>query len=406
MSKDLFVALLNKDFYKENKDLVKEEYFTGEIQDLYDILKKAYDSKEGIQITPKDIRALYDAYYHFNSDAKKRLAHDFLDKIALIEPMNPVICRMALKKAILNDRADKAASILLENNDNIDLSAVRELLNSIEEVQEGKDEDESNIVNMEVSALLERTTRNTRWKFNIPALDALAGGIGDGTFCLIAGRVNSGKSLASISFCFSPDGFCSQGAKVLYLCNEEDGAHTGLRAVSCYTGFAHAEIAFDPEKTAQKFKEIKDNVIPLDDVKMSMGKLNKMCEKYKPDIVVIDMLDHIAINGEYAREDQRLGQIYRQARELAKVHRCAVIGVSQTSAESDGKMHYGFEMLADSKTSKPAACDLILLLGAEKPDDNGNYSMMRAINVAKNKITGKHGAAMSLMKPELSRLVP
>lgn len=400
MSKELFHTLLDKKFYTDNKDLISRDLFEGVLGDLFDVVEWAY-SKDVASLTLTEVKELYLKRFPAETESRKALALVLLDSLE----GNPVpqykAAQLIFTQARINEFERAAAQLLLERNSDID--KVREILYNIERLK--CDEKPTDIVDLDIVSLLERTSKNSRWKFNIPALSTMCGGLGDGIFCLIAGRVNSGKSLASLSFCFSPGGFAEQGAKILYLCNEEDGGFPGLRAVQSYTGMTLEEVTADKEGAAKIFSKIRPNVVILDNARMSMAGLTKMVDKYKPDIVVADMLDHIQVAGDYAREDLRLGQIYRQSREVAKIYRCAFIGVSQTSAESDGKMHYGFDALAGSKTDKPAACDLILLLGQEAPDANGNYSLQRAVNVAKNKITGHHGAVTTMIDPFRSRLV-
>lgn len=400
MSKELLQAVLNKDFYLEHKDLIDKDIFDSRAKDIYSTIEWAY--KEGANnLTIEELKGLYLQRFPVETETGKSLAFTILNNIKELEPLQPRVAKLILKQARINRLEDDLAQIFLERNVNLD--KVRELLFEIERLK--GDEKITDVVDLDIVSLLERTSKNCRWKFNIPALYDMVGGIGDGIFSLIAGRVNSGKSLAALSLCFSPLGFAEQGAKILYLCNEEDGAFAGIRAVSSFTGLTLAEINANKEQAAKVFSKIRPNSIILDNARITMSGLTKMVEKYKPDIVVADMLDHIQVSGDFGRDDLRLGQVYRQAREIAKIYRCAFIGVSQTSAESDGKLHYGFDALANSKTEKPAACDLILLLGQEAPDSNGNYSMHRAINVAKNKITGKHGAITCMIQPEKSRLV-
>ncbi len=407
MSKQLFKAILGREFYLSNKDLITEDLFveSNELKDLFKVVQWAYEQPKIVSdLTPQSLRLLYDTRCPVDSEAKKKLVNIFLDTLEG-EPKLPLdMALLALRQSRVNKVYNQAAQELVQSYKQPDLNKIKDMLMEAERLVNNEATSQDTI-NMDIDYLLSRTCKNSRWKFNIPALSDMCGGIGDGIFTLIAGRVNSGKSLAGISFCFSPLGFADQGAKVLYLCNEEDAAFTGIRAVSSYTGMTLAEINADKAKAGEVFSQIKDKVIPVDNARISMGGLAKLVEKYKPDIVVADMLDHIQVGGDYAREDLRLGQIYRQAREIAKVYRCAFIGVSQTSAESDGKLHYGFDALANSKTDKPAACDLILLLGQAAPDDNGNYSPARAINVAKNKITGRHGAVAAMIVPEKSRLI-
>lgn len=407
MSKELFRALLNKQFYLEHKDYIIEDMFPNQLKKLIHILHNCYEKQDittidNVSVT--ELTNLYNVYHPTDSATFKELIYTFLNGLNHTEPLQPAIASMYLKQALIKYKQDELAN-LSTKVDNLPLDKVRSILTDLERLNNDTQENDSNTVDMDIDSLLNRTSRNSKWKFNIPLLSDFAGGIGPSILALLAGRVNSGKSLLAISLSYAPLGFAEQGAKILHLCNEEDAAFTGIRAMSSYTGMTLTEIRADKEHAAKLFKPIKDNIMLLDHAHMSMHTLSKLIDKHKPDIVIADMLDHVSVQGDYAREDSRLGQVYRQAREIAKDYSCAFIGVSQTSAESDGKMHYGFDALADSKTAKPAACDLILLLGAQAPDDQGNYSDARAINVAKNKITGKHGPVHCIIQPQLSRMV-
>lgn len=406
MSKELFHATLSKQFYLNNKDLIVDSLFEdNQVKDLYRVVKWAYDEQNVNDLSVTDLKTLYEQYYPTVSETKKTLALKFIDQFDKIDKPQDTVSTLALKQAMMTYKANEAATMLINNKDtnSIKLDVVREILQDIERIS--NDKPDSDIVDMDINSLVTRTGNNSRWKFNIPSVADYVDGIGAGSFSLIAGRVESGKSLTAVSFCFSPGGFADQGAKVLYLCNEEDGAYTGIRAVSSYSGMTIPQIRADKLGAISSFAKIKDNVIMLDNPRMSMGGLERLIKKYSPDIVVVDQLDNLSVSGDFARDDLRLGRIYRQARELAKLYQCAFIGVSQTSAESDGKMHYGFDALAGSKTDKPAACDLIMLIGKDGADENGNYSNVRAINIAKNKITGRHGAPTAVIHPEISRLV-
>ena len=372
MTIELLQAVLNKEFYLDNKDLIDPDLFESQAKNLFDTVVWAY-SKGSENLTTNEVKLLFQQRYPSTPEVAKHLAYSILDSISKLEPLQPHTAKLILKQAKLNKLDDILANKFLNHDANYD--EVKEILSEIEALK--NDEKSSDIVDMDIVSLLARTSKNCRYKFNIPSLSDMCGGIGDGIFTLIAGRVNSGKSLAALSFCFSPNGFADQGAKILYLCNEEDGAFPALRAVAAYTGMTFSEISDNRQEAAKIFSKISNNAIIIDNARITMSGLIKMVTKYKPDIVVADMLDHIQVGGEYSRDDLRLGQVYRQAREVAKIHRCAFIGVSQTSAESDGKMHYGFDALANSKTEKPAACDLILLIGQESPDTNGNYSLQR-----------------------------
>jgi hypothetical protein len=78
----------------------------------------------------------------------------------------------------------------------------------------------------------------------------------------------------------------------------------------------------------------------------------------------------------------------------------AGFGISQLSADADGKRHTSFSMLENSKTGKAAEADLIICGG--KGEGEGQ-EFLRYLNVEKNKITGSHRTAIVRIYPETSR---
>ena len=78
--------------------------------------------------------------------------------------------------------------------------------------------------------------------------------------------------------------------------------------------------------------------------------------------------------------------MYVAAREVTKRHDIPVIGITQAGAEAHGKLHFGYEMLDNSKTGKAGEADWILCIGMEAIEANeGIDSGYRVINIAKNK---------------------
>ena len=71
------------------------------------------------------------------------------------------------------------------------------------------------------------------------------------------------------------------------------------------------------------------------------------------------------VGGNHARDDIRLGEIYRTARTLSKKHQCAIIGVSQANAEADGRTVLRFTQMAGARVGKAAEADLIIGIGKE-----------------------------------------
>ena len=80
--------------------------------------------------------------------------------------------------------------------------------------------------------------------------------------------------------------------------------------------------------------------------------LRSVCKSYKPDIVVLDMGDKFARTGGFARPDEALKANAIHAKQIAKMHECAIFYMSQLSAEAEGKIYLNQAMMEGSRTGK------------------------------------------------------
>jgi len=238
------------------------------------------------------------------------------------------------------------------------------------------------------------------WTFNIARLDNMVPGVGPGNFGIVFALVESGKSAFGISLCFGPDGFAEQGAKVLYIANEEPAEATRFRAVMSHTGFDEQRLLTNKHAAADMWRRIKDKVMFHETTEIRQ--LEALVKKYRPDIVVIDQMDKLNINGQFARDDLKLSEIYRRGREIAKKNECSVIAVTQADASADGRTSLRFTQMSGSKIGKPAEADYIIGLGKEATD-NGQDNFLRYLTVSKNKVGGRHGRCIVKIAPEISR---
>ena len=198
------------------------------------------------------------------------------------------------------------------------------------------------------------------------------------------------------------DGFATQGAKVCALINEEPAIRTQMRLINAHTGMKFNEIKENPVKAGGMWEKIKNNIQILDTVDWTLEKIDSYLAKEKPDVLVIDQLDKVHIDGTFSRGDEKLRAIYTGAREIAKRRDCSLIGISQASADASGKWDMTFDMMENSRTGKAAEADLIIGIGY-KPNSEYSNESDRSLSISKNKITGWHGKIMVKIEPGLSR---
>lgn len=215
---------------------------------------------------------------------------------------------------------------------------------------------------------------------------------------------NCGKTALHVSLTCAPGGFLSQGANVLTLVNEEPAIRTRARGITAVADMSREQVMQNRGAAKAMWDAVKDQWTLFDDVDMTIDRLDAICKRRKPDVLIVDQLDKVGVFGNYARQDQRLREIYKRAREIAKRHDIFVIGISQASADAEGKTKVTYAMMEESKTGKAAEADLIIGVGKRPTDENSNgeEDKIRYLTASKNKITGWHGTIGCVLEGEKS----
>jgi replicative DNA helicase len=187
--------------------------------------------------------------------------------------------------------------------------------------------------------------------------------------------------------------------------NEESTKRTKLRAIQSYTGLNREEIEFDPVAALSRYSGIKDSLIMKDIQEWDVQKMEAYINKMKPDLVILDQADKLAVAGQFNAGHERLRELYRRLRETAKKYDCAVIGVSQASAEAENRTRLTMTMMEGSRVGKAAEADLIIGIGKINSGEEDGPDNSRFLTVMKNKLSGFHGTIMCNIEPEISRYV-
>ena len=387
IEKQMIKLMLNKKFYAQYKGSLSPTVFAGDISSLYDTVQKAHEKYEE-DIKVDELYSLHTTMFNPSlTRAAKEKFSELVEDIKEVQEPNHEIAKDIIR--ILSDR-DLAQRIAVEATEifNGKEANFADISNMIDTHKTNISEDKNPAVTNDIDKVIELLDVTTRWKFNIPVLRENVGGIGGGNLMIAFARPETGKTAFWVSLCAGPDGFCSQGAKVHAFINEEPAIRTQIRAISAYTGMTRDEILFDRVQAQRIWSNIKDNIFMFDTVDWSMEDIDAHCEKHKPDIIVIDQLDKINVSGTYARTDEKLRQIYTSVREIAKRRDCAVIAISQASADAHNRNSISFDQMENSKTGKAAEADLIIGIGRNANTDLENK--VRTLCVSKNKINGYH----------------
>jgi len=400
IEKQMIRLMLNKKFYTQYKGTLSPTVFSGDISSLYDTIQKAHDKYEE-DIKVDELYSLHTAIFNpaLTRAAKEKFS-ELVEDIKEVQEPSKEIARDIMR--ILSDR-DLAQRIAVESTEifNGKDANFNEIISMIEKHKKNIDEEKVPAVTKNVGEVLDLLDVTTKWKFNIPVLNHNVGGIGGGNLMIAFARPETGKTAFWVSLCAGPHGFAEQGAKIHAFINEEPAIRTQMRAISCYTGMTRDEIIQDKEMAHKSWSDIKDNISMFDTVDWSIQDIDAHCEKHKPDIIVIDQLDKVNVTGTYARTDEKLRQIYTSVREIAKRRDCAVIAISQASADAHNRNSISFDQMENSKTGKAAEADLIIGIGRNSNSDLENK--IRTLCISKNKINGYHGEPVCTIRRSISR---
>jgi len=405
MEVQLIKTLLNKDTYLSTKPKLRKSIFSEDAAVIYNILKETH-TKYDTDLKPDDLYSIWISGNPVATTAEINDFRDTIDELKNSDFITPEIAEDVIENLWRREIGRDIANLGLNMSEG-DLSAMTRLQSLLERTKDSyMPDDFGEPTTDDIYELLAETSDENRWKFNIETLARNVYGIGPAEFGIVFARPETGKSAFVISICAGPGGFCQQGAKVLYLGNEEKTTRTKLRAIQACSGMTREQISDNPDLAMSKYLAIKDRLIMKDVQEWDLDTINSYCEKINADIIILDQSDKINISGNYNASHERIKELYRSLRELSKRHSAALLGVSQASADAEGRTRIDFSMLEGSKTGKAAEADLIIGIGKHSgngEDDNPDHT--RFINISKNKLSGYHGCIICNIEPEISRYV-
>lgn len=400
--------ILQKKYFKRIKKIVSDSFFTNGGADVYTAITRIYnDNPELEQISISDLRiSLFETYFANQSFQAQKTIKDLLSRIENIKDMNEGVIENAIKSMYKMNKADEMSKLCIAIGNNPSQHSFKEVQRFLEDIDEEYFEKVNDTkVTVDVDEILEAVNLQREFKFNIHALQNATEGIGRGNFMIIFARPESGKTAFWVSLVANYNGFAWQKKNVHIFCNEEPAIRTQSRLLNSCSGFKQSEILNGSKELAKdKWKNVRDYIHTHDSVGITMEDLNNHCKDNDVDILIIDQLDKINIEGKYNSSHEKLGEVYRQAREIAKRHDVLVIGLSQASADAHGRTRLSFNVMANSKTGKAAEADLIVGIGKlDEGREDPNEACVRQITISKNKLTGDHAEFEVRLIPSLSQ---
>lgn len=297
------------------------------------------------------------------------------------------LCR-SLRKGQLLKELSMAAYSASEGDEKAQekLTQLQQQLSALGASKEAEQENEFAYVEPNLDELLDKTYLSPGLRWRLDSLNKSLGSLRKSDFGFVFARPESGKTtfLTSEGSYFAEQAVEKDLGPVLHLNNEGEDDKILLRYYQSVLGATLPQILSNREKAQRVFMEKTQGKIVLPRLgRFNKTQLERLLEKHKPCICVVDQVDHIQ-GFTNDREDLRLGAIYEWLRELAKLY-CPIIGVTQADGSGEGTKWLTMANVANAKTSKQAAADFILGIG--KVHDN-TYDKIRFLSLSKNKCLG------------------
>lgn len=272
------------------------------------------------------------------------------------------------KRLVATEIAIQAEHFLTTHDDRA-FSAVRQALDRLDE------SNELETTPVDLDYVLEQTVQEAGLRWRLPCLNRSLGPLRKGDFIILAARPETGKTTMLAS---EATYMIEQGARVLWVNNEERGEKVMLRITEALFGATKDQILANRKKAATKLAAYKDRIVLVEP--QFYWEVEALVKRVEPSLIVFDMLDKVqGFKGD--REDLRHAEAYRWARRLARF--APVITSSQATGDAENRKWIPLSMLAGSRTAKQAEADAIIMLGKDNDEEHIRY-----LNIVKNKLAG------------------
>ena len=389
----LLRSLMNKKFYDDHRGArCPNRLFSKDAQKVKSVIDKAMQRYERT-VTPDEVEALFVSGNPSMTTAQKNAYISMFRQVKKEQPMGDDIAQEVLSKLFQQVIGEDIANLGFDY-----VNGVQSSLEPLRNLLEQYSDDFTPTLNIEwddisIENLLDKNDLEARWTFNIPTLCRKVEGINAGHLIEVGARPNTGKTSFHASLIAGPGGFAEQGAKCIILCNEEGYHRVGARYLTAGTGMNLHEVKKNLQRANEIYAPLRKNIFIKDTTGLDMNWVESAVKKSEPDIVVLDMGDKFATYKGHARPDEALKACAIHARQIAKQYNCAILYMSQLSAEAEGKVILNQSMMEGSRTGKAAEADLMILI-AKNPQVEGQdeEDAQRHLNIVKNKLSGWHGS--------------
>lgn len=399
----LLKILLDKDLYDSYRKYININKDEQELKQLYTSLDKCIETHN---------RSLsFNEFYVYT--LSNIVSHQFqiktiLDRLETLEIGKDIAETLLVQLKERNIANTIAVKAIEASEGKLSYSDLLAYIKENETIEQINEDNEDLFVTNDLSNLYQNHIQKTGLRWRLKSLNKMLGSLRKGNFGFIFARPETGKTtfLAS-EVVFMASQLKENEGPILWFNNEEDGNQVQLRIFQATFGISRQELFLKLDYYNTKYKEVIGNKLyVVDNATTHRRDVEKLCDKYKPSLIVFDQIDKIkGFDGD--REDLKLGSIYQWGREIAKSY-CPVIGVTQADGSGENKKWLTMENVANAKTAKQAEADWILGIGCTHQE---GFEYVRHLHASKNKLPGdedtepllRHGKIDVLIEPEIAR---
>lgn len=389
----LLSILKKRESYIRFKPFIKDYTLGKEAKAVFVALEVYYRAKAVPEIDWADFESWFYIYKSGNiTKANAEIWQHFFKQLREFVPKGSEKDMVShyVKQAYATAIGEKAMSILQRNEGELD--DIEELVQEYNKEVGRAIKPEELFASGDVSAVLRRaTTAGLNWR--LPELNRSCGPLRGGDHVLVTAYVGVGKTtfLADqVSYMATQ---LASGKRVVWINNEERSDVVSLRVRTAALGKTVADMAKDFAASDAEYVALmggdKDKVLVLrnDRDLNNVTHLNAIFNETKPGLIVFDVLDKVeGLREKDSKEHERLGRIYKWARQLGHEYDCPVISATQTDVSGADTRFIGMDQLRGSKVDKPGEADLLISISKNK--DLTADQLRRYIYIAKNKLAG------------------
>lgn len=191
------------------------------------------------------------------------------------------------------------------------------------------------------------------FKFGIPVLDDVIGGLYECELITIAARSGGGKSALAQQIMLNA---VAQGKKVLFISREMSALQVLMRNITKKTGISSNKMKYKNLKE-EDWEEIvsyingvtSENLIYINDKISTVGGIRNRIRQINPDLVIVDYVQLLSLEERMQSREREVASLSRELKNITLDFEIPVIQLSQLNDEMKDYRPWGERPMRDSK---------------------------------------------------------